>query len=80
MVVQRGFPQPPSLLSDSVRTLPAGFYVDVMTNGFGRMYSYASSVPAADRWSIAAYIRALQLSRRVRFSDLTPEEQGRVKP
>jgi len=35
----------------------------VITNGYGAMYSYASRVEPADRWAIAAYIRALQLSR-----------------
>jgi len=70
MVVQRGFPQPPSYLSDSVRAEPAGFYFDVITHGFGRMYSYATSVPVHDRWAVIAYIRALQLSRRVPLSEV----------
>ncbi len=75
MVVLRGFPRPPSLLSDSMRAQPAGFYFDVMTNGFGRMYSYASSIPPRDRWSIAGYIRALQYSRNVRLSDLPDKDR-----
>jgi hypothetical protein len=33
-----------------------------MSNGYGSMYSYASRVAVDDRWRIAAYIRALQLS------------------
>jgi mono/diheme cytochrome c family protein len=70
MIVARGFPRPPSLLSDSLRVEPAGFFFDVMTNGFGRMYSYARSVPVGDRWAIVAYLRSLQLSQRVSLAEL----------
>ncbi len=63
VVVQRGFPQPQSFHTDEVRGMPVGFYVQVITNGFGRMYPYASRVSPPDRWAITAYIRALQLSQ-----------------
>jgi hypothetical protein len=76
MIVQRGFPQPPSFQTDSLRAMPAGFFFDVITNGFGRMYSYAPSVPVHDRWTIVAYIRALQLSEDVPVKDL-PEAEKR---
>lgn len=78
MIVQRGFPKPNSFHADSLRLKPAGYYVDVITNGFGRMYSYAASVPVNDRWAIVAYIRALQMSRRVPLNELSPEEQRRI--
>ena len=63
MIVQRGFNPPPSFHSDELRKKPVGHYFDVMTRGFGTMYSYASRIPARDRWAIAAYIRALQVSQ-----------------
>ena len=63
MIVQRGFNPPPSFHSEEVRKKPVGHYFDVMTRGFGTMYSYASRIPARDRWAIAAYIRALQVSQ-----------------
>ena len=63
MVVQRGYKQPPSYHIDRLRNAPLGYLFDVMTNGFGVMPSYAVQVPPADRWAIAAYIRALQLSQ-----------------
>ena len=78
MIVRRGFPKPNSFHSDSVRNKPTGYYFDVITNGFGRMYSYAPSVPVKDRWAIVAYIRALQLSQRARFTDLSADEQSRI--
>ena len=60
MVVQRGFPRPPSFHEARLVNAPDEQFVDVMTNGYGVMYSYADRVPPADRWAIAAYIRALQ--------------------
>ncbi len=63
MVVSRGLRQPPSYLDPRLVNAPVGHFFDVMTNGYGAMYSYASRVAPDDRWRIAAYIRALQLSQ-----------------
>ncbi|GJQ20343.1 MAG: hypothetical protein HBSIN02_06980 [Bacteroidia bacterium] len=76
MIVQRGFPRPRSFHNDTLRAEPPGYYFDVITNGFGRMYSYAASVKPEDRWAIIAYIRALQLSRRVPVETLSPDERA----
>jgi hypothetical protein len=78
MIVQRGFPRPRSYHVDSVRTQPAGFYFDVMTNGYGKMYSYAPSVPVNDRWAIVAYIRALQLSQRASLASLPAADKDKL--
>jgi hypothetical protein len=75
MIVQRGFPKPRSFHNDTLRAEPPGYYFDIMTNGFGRMYSYAPSVKVEDRWAIIAYIRTLQLSRRVPAGTLSPGER-----
>jgi mono/diheme cytochrome c family protein len=40
-----------------------GHFFDVITNGWGKMNSYAYQVQPADRWAIAAYIRTLQASQ-----------------
>ena len=74
MIVQRGFPGPPSFHIERLRQAPAGHFFDVETNGFGLMYSYASRVPPEDRWRIAAYIRALQLSQRGAMTDVPAVE------
>jgi mono/diheme cytochrome c family protein len=63
MLPRRGFPQPPTYHDDRLRNAPVGHFFDVMTNGWGKMNSYSSAVPAADRWAIVAYIRALQVSQ-----------------
>ena len=78
MVVRRGYKQPPSYHDDRLRSVPVGYFFDVMTNGFGVMSSYAAQVPAEDRWAIAAYIRALQLSQHVEATSLSPEERAQV--
>jgi hypothetical protein len=51
-----------------------------MTNGFGRMPSYAAQIPPDDRWAIVAYIRALQLSQHATLTDLPPDVQQRLVP
>lgn len=63
MIVQRGFPPPPSYHTDRLRAAPPQHFFDIITQGYGAMYSYADRVPPRDRWAIAAYIRALQRSR-----------------
>lgn len=63
LIVRRGYKQPTTYHSERLRTVPIGYFVDTITNGFGQMPSYAAQVKPADRWAIAAYIRALQLSQ-----------------
>jgi cytochrome c len=68
IIVQRGFPAAVSLHIDRLREANDGYFYDVITNGFGRMYSYAARVAPEDRWAIIAYIRALQYSQDVDVS------------
>ncbi len=63
MVAQRGFPHPPDYGLVRLKQSAVGHFYDVMTNGYGAMYSYASRIEPKDRWAIAAYIRVLQQSR-----------------
>ena len=78
MIVQRGFPQPPSYHIQRLRDAPVGHFFQVMTNGFGAMYSYAARVDTADRWRIAAYIRVLQLSQNATIKDVPEAERGKL--
>lgn len=78
IVVQRGFSPPPSFHSDRLRDAPAGHFFDVITNGYGSMYSYASRVEPEDRWRIAAYIRALQLSQHASVQDVPAAEREKL--
>jgi len=70
MAAVRGMKHPPSYHIDRLRQAPNGYFYDVMTNGFGAMYSYSERIPPSDRWAIIAYVRALQLSRNAKTSDL----------
>jgi hypothetical protein len=79
MVVSRGFRSPPSYHLDRLREAPIGHFVDVMSSGFGAMASYASRVPPSDRWAIAAYIRALQLSQRATLADVPEDERQTLR-
>ena len=73
MISMRGMKHPPSYHIDRLRQAPNGYFYDVMSNGFGAMYSYSERITPADRWAIIAYIRALQLSRNAKVADLPAE-------
>jgi Cytochrome C oxidase, cbb3-type, subunit III len=78
MIVERGFKRPSSFHTDRLRQQPIGYFFDVMTQGFGQMSSYASQVPPEDRWAIASYVRALQLSQHARVAELSPDDQSKL--
>jgi hypothetical protein len=75
VVAQRGLTPPPSFHTERLRSVPPGYIFDVITNGFGAMYSYGDRVAPNDRWAIAAYIQALQLSQNATIDDVPPSEQ-----
>jgi cytochrome c553 len=75
MIVQRGMKVPPSFHEPRLRAMPEGYYFDVITNGFGVMYSYASRIEPRDRWAITAYVRALQLSEDASIADVPEAER-----
>ncbi len=77
-IVQRGFRQPPSYHEERLVDAPVGYFFDVMTNGFGAMQDYSAQVPVADRWAIAAYIRALQFSRRASVDDVPADRRAEL--
>jgi len=79
MIVQRGFPAPPSYHIQRLRDAPVGHFFDVITNGLGNMYPYASRVTPEDRWRIIAYIRALQLSQFATLADVPPAEREKLQ-
>jgi hypothetical protein len=70
-VPSRGFARtPPSFHIPRLQKAPAGYFYDVITEGFGTMPDYASQIPARDRWNIVAYVRALQLSQNATMADV----------
>ncbi len=79
MIVQRGFPHPPSYYIERLRTAPDQHFYDVITHGYGVMYSYADRVQPEDRWAIIAYIRALQASAQGTLSDVPPDQRSALQ-
>jgi mono/diheme cytochrome c family protein len=78
MIVQRGFRRPPSFHEERLRNAPVGYFFDVITNGFGAMQDYSAQIAVADRWAIAAYLRALQTSRAATRADVPAERQAEL--
>lgn len=78
LVARRGFPHPPSYHIERLRQAPDRHIFDVISNGYGIMYSYADRVAPPDRWAIVAYIRALQLSQNANAKNLPPELRQRL--
>lgn len=78
MVVRRGYRPPPSFHIDRLRDAPIGHFYDVMTRGLGAMPDYSQQIPPEDRWAIAAYVKALQLSQRVPAGELPTEDRERL--
>jgi hypothetical protein len=79
MIVQRGFPPPPSFHEQRLLDAPAGHFFNVISNGYGAMYSYAARVPVDDRWAIVAYIRALQLSQHATLDDVPAKNRPQLE-
>lgn len=78
LIARRGFPHPPSYHTDRLRQAPDRHFFDVMSNGYGIMYSYADRVAPPDRWAIVAYIRVLQLSQNADAKKLPPQARRQL--
>ncbi len=69
MIVMRGYFPAGNLHTDRLRQVPLGHFFNVITNGYGAMPEYKGQIETGDRWAIAAYIRALQLSQHATAAD-----------
>jgi mono/diheme cytochrome c family protein len=78
MIVARGFKNPSTFHVDRLRNERAGYFFDVMTNGFGQMSSYASQITPEDRWAIVSWIRTLQASQNMPREFLAKEDEGKL--
>jgi mono/diheme cytochrome c family protein len=78
IIVRRGFPAPPSYHQPRLVDAPVGHFFDVITNGYGAMYPYASIVEVNDRWAVVAYIRALQRSQHASQKDVPAGEWAKL--
>src|SRR6202795_2663945 len=78
LVVQRGYRRPVSFHDPRLRAAPPGYYFDAMTRGFGAMSDYTAQLSPADRWAVAAYVRALQFSQHASLTDLPPVQREQL--
>jgi mono/diheme cytochrome c family protein len=69
LIVMRGYRPAGNFQTERLMSAPLGHFFYVMTNGYGAMPEYAAQVAPEDRWAIAAYIRALQLSQHAQQTD-----------
>ena len=88
-IVERGYVEPPNFHRDEsrgfarygkhvpLREVPLGYVFGVISHGYGAMPSYGPQVEPKDRWRIAAYVRALQLSQHA-VLDKLPDETKRA--
>ena len=79
MIAQRGLTPPPSFHIERLRNVSDAHYYNVITNGYGAMFSYGDRVRPEDRWMIVAYVRALQAASQNAQASLTPEEQRKLQ-
>ena len=70
MIVERGYKPAANFHDPRHLHQPISHYFYVMTNGYGAMPDYKAQVSPQDRWAIAAYIRALQLSQDATVQDV----------
>jgi mono/diheme cytochrome c family protein len=73
VATQMSLRPPPSLQDPKFVAKPAGYIYEVISKGFGMMASYAAELSVEERWSVVAYLRALQLSQNTPVGALPPE-------
>jgi mono/diheme cytochrome c family protein len=56
-----------------------GYIFEVISRGYGAMPSHAAQITPADRWRIAAYVRALQLSQAADYDKLPADVKDDMK-
>jgi mono/diheme cytochrome c family protein len=90
-IVERGYVRPPNYHTDAsrgfarfgkqvpLREVPVGYFFEVITHGYGAMPRYGPQIPPGDRWRIAAYVRALQLSQHADASKLPAPVRAKLE-
>ena len=71
--------QAKSLHDPLVREHPLGMLFNISSNGIRTMAGYSAQIDTADRWAIAAYVQALQLSQNASIQDVPPEIRDNLK-
>ena len=69
---------PPTLVDDRVRAYTTTQIFTVATEGYGYMPKYNAEVSVQDRWAIANYIKALQMSQHASLDDVPADKRGEL--
>ncbi|QSR85711.1 cytochrome c [Methylacidimicrobium sp. B4] len=81
IATQYGLVGVPNYHSDHTRQMPDGQIFYVITHGQGLMLGYGANLSVEERWTVVAYIRALQLSQNATLADVPiaerPELEGK---
>jgi len=67
---------PPTLVDDRVRAYTTTQIFTVATEGYGYMPKYDAELSVQDRWAIANYIKALQMSQHASLDDVPADKRG----
>jgi mono/diheme cytochrome c family protein len=70
--------KPPSLHEARTRGYPPGRIYHTVRHGYGLMPSYAVQLSVQETWAVVAYVRALQIARAARASDLPPDVRAEL--
>ncbi|MCA9134010.1 MAG: DUF3341 domain-containing protein [Planctomycetales bacterium] len=62
--------QPTSLHEERIQQQPVGRIYYTISNGKGKMASYAASLTPQERWAVVLYVRALQRSQNAQQGDI----------
>jgi len=71
--------QAKSLHDPVVREHQLGMLFSIVGNGIRNMAGYGTQIDVEDRWAIAAYVKALQLSQNASVQDVPPEIRDNLK-
>lgn len=67
---------PPSFHDDRLRAYTSAQLYETITNGYGYMPRYDAELSVRDRWAIANYVKALQLSQHAPLSAVPADKRG----
>ena len=78
--LQQGYWLPPTSVHDPrIQAQPIGNIFYTISNGKGKMASYAAVLSPKERWAIVAYVRALQRSRNASIEDVPVDMRAKIE-
>ena len=79
IVMDYGWFKPKPYWDDAIVSYKDGELFDTITNGIRTMPSYSQQIKESDRWAIVTYIRALQVSNKMKIQDVPADYKEKLK-